>query len=115
MKALTLSLALVALPLAACSTTGPTSVPSLQLTSAKGLFTAEAGFEGATIAADAAVKSGTLHGKNAQTVLVAMDKAHSAILTGRAAYMAGNLALVATQTALANASLQTAQAALPAK
>ncbi len=115
MKALVLSLALVALPLAACQTTGPGSVPSLQLTSAKGLFAAEAAFEAATIAAEAGVKSGSLHGKNAQTVLTAMNQAHDALNVGRAAYLAGNLALVATQTALANASIQTAQAALPAK
>ncbi len=109
------ALALTLAPLAACTTTGPAWTTDVQLTSAKGLFAAEAAFEASTISAEAGVKSGQLHGRNAKTVLDALDSAHSAILVGRAAYLVGNMAAVATQTALATTSLQAASAALPPK
>lgn len=107
-------LALVAAPLAACSSIAP--VPSLEQTTLdeKAIYSAEATYRAAATAASAAVDSGLLVPGTPRAVQVAdaLQTAYDALRTARAAYAAGNGLALQTALSAANAALASAQRTL---
>lgn len=107
MKRLAFILALSCAPLAACGTIGGIlhPSPSVEQAIAKALTAANVAVDQMTLAVEALIKAGTIHGQTAVTINSILDKANAALDAADAYEKAGNATGVAAQVAAVSALL----------
>lgn len=108
LRSLALSIALVTMPLAACSTTGgqTPSVQDVRVTTAKAMYAAEAAYSATQLAIEQAALSGKLSEAQKASALKSLTDAHAYLLAARAAYAVGDMVTVSAQAALTQQTLK---------
>lgn len=91
--AVAVALALIAAPMAACSTLSPSPF-SESLVDEKGLYAAELAYFGAATAVETAVDAGVLTGNRAGQAAIYLQSAYDGLVVAREAQALGNVLMV---------------------